>query len=231
LRAACIVKLGSQMVRDITPEARRSVLELWMGGLNYREISDRIGVSGGAISNIITDARRAAPDIDDLRKLNLVLKRLGMSPEDALRGTTFLEKLDHLQISTDTLDSSVSFYTRYGAETPQILAGGQRLRKLEETQGKPYEKIVAEADEATGRLNSMKEQIRQFEPRLNHLKNQEQTLRARGYTQEVMSKLVSSDSESGRETLRRVLTIEGYESQDPSSREDPRGPRSRGLNS
>ena len=43
---------------------------------------------------------------------------------------------------------------------------GLTYARAEERQGKPYEEIVAEADEATGRLNSMKEQIGQIEPRL-----------------------------------------------------------------
>jgi len=86
------------MVRQIPIEVRRRVVELWMDGNSYRQVSAKTGVSLGTISIIINEERRKVPDIEGLRELKLALKQADANLTDALRGASFLEKLNDLDI-------------------------------------------------------------------------------------------------------------------------------------
>lgn len=55
-------------MRKIAKSDEQKALQLWIEGHVYRSICDRLGISLGAINRIVDDARKRAPDIDELRK-------------------------------------------------------------------------------------------------------------------------------------------------------------------
>ena len=109
------------MVRQISSEQYKLVLELWFKGYSYREISKITNVSLGAISSIINMERKREPQIDDFRLLNKSLEDVGVSIIDAVRGALFLEKLNTLNVSQEKIFVS-EIYGKSGKQQPLQLS-------------------------------------------------------------------------------------------------------------
>ena len=89
------------MVREILPDMKKRIVNLWLAGKKYREINSATGVSNGEISKIINEERDRASDIDRLRELNIALTRGDAPLADAVRGAALIEKLNVLNIPLD----------------------------------------------------------------------------------------------------------------------------------
>jgi IS605 OrfB family transposase len=74
-----------------------------MDGMTLRQISLEKNVSTGEISNIINAYRQGTPDLDELRKLHMVLGEARTRLPDALRGDEFLRTLDELEFDSKYL--------------------------------------------------------------------------------------------------------------------------------
>ena len=168
------------MVRKLTLETRRKVVEFWFDGDSYRNISTKLEISLGAISSIIEEEKKKIPDIEVLRKLKITLSKAGVKLASALRGAALLNKLNNLGIPINSIPVCINLLTQYGEKTSEVLEAGQRLKMLEATQGKSYTDIVAEAAEKTRELqdatyrikdlNSREENITKSLRNLEHLK-------------------------------------------------------------
>lgn len=130
-----------------------------MEGKNFREISSITGVSLGAISEMITEERSKVPDIDELRELKVTLKQTNAPLVDALRGAAFLERLNASNVPVDRIPTCIELLNQYGEKSREILEYGQRLKELEESQGKTYEKIIIEASEKIRELEEAKKRV------------------------------------------------------------------------
>lgn len=86
-------------MRKIPNKIRKKALELWLKGHNYRQIRGKLGISLGAISKTIDEVRHKAPNLDELRRLNLNLRKHNSNVHDAVRGSRLLEKVNQLGIS------------------------------------------------------------------------------------------------------------------------------------
>lgn len=140
------------MVRPIPPDLRRRVVELWLEGNTYRSISNRAGVSAGAISSIIDEERRRIPDVEELRSLKISLTGAKVALIDAVRTVNLLKRLDELNVPVETLPALTGLLHRYGDNAEQVLESAVRLTQIEASQGKTYEKILSEATEKTVQL-------------------------------------------------------------------------------
>jgi hypothetical protein len=92
-------RVQSVMVRPISTETRKKILELWMTELVYEDISAKTGVSKGAISSIINEVRDAIPDLLDLRRLMMDLNKTGVSLDDARSGAALMVDLEKLRVT------------------------------------------------------------------------------------------------------------------------------------
>jgi hypothetical protein len=153
------------MVRKIPPDVEEAVLRYWLGGDNYREISNKTLVSIGKVSGIINRKRTAAPDLDELRKFLLSIKAQKSSYIDMLRGEKFLERLDQLGVSLGQVDACVKLLNQYGKEAGHILALLDRLKRLEASSGRTYEQIVDDFFDKAKRLEESEKRIRELKAR------------------------------------------------------------------
>ena len=96
------------MVRPISTENRKKILELWMNELVYEDISAKTGVSKGAISSIINEVRDAIPDLPDLRRLKIDIDKRGVSLDDARKGSSLMVELAKLQVTLDHLGEFIA---------------------------------------------------------------------------------------------------------------------------
>ncbi len=108
------------MVCELSVEVCRRIVELWLDGNNLREIQAKTGVSLGAISSLVNQEKRRIPDIEELRKLNRVLKKADGNMQDALRGAVFLEKLNPLNIQTNSIPGCIRLFDKYGEHAGEL---------------------------------------------------------------------------------------------------------------
>jgi transposase-like protein len=134
------------MVQEISPEDRRRVVDLWLQGSSYKAIESEVGIPISAISSIIREERKKVPDADQLRELNAGLKETKAALPEALRGAHFLKKLNNLNIKLKDVETCTRLLAKYGEGAGRVLEAADRLSGLEESQGKPYGEIVAEAE-------------------------------------------------------------------------------------
>jgi len=159
------------MVRKLSPEIRRRVVELWLDDNTYEDIHAKLGVSSGASSKIISETRKKAPDIDELRRLNIALGNADANLDDALSGALFLLKLNQLNIQIDRIPSCISLLDRYGEKAGEVLESGRRLKELEASHGKTYEQII---DDAARKVKQQKD----AETRLEALRREEENIKS-----------------------------------------------------
>ena len=95
-------------MRKISREVENKIFKLWLEGYTYREIIPKCGgCSLATISKVINIVRKRAPDIDELRHLNVALKKGDRSVYDAVRGGILLDKVNQLGVGLDDLEDYV----------------------------------------------------------------------------------------------------------------------------
>jgi len=164
-------------MRKIPEEVQSRVLELWLEGDNYGDVSSICDISTGTISSILDKIRRRAPDLDMLRKLNLKIRKQDSSVHDALRGSSLLEKLNQLGTSFSQLDDLIRILSEVAAERQigeeELIDASIRLRKLEAESNKSYREIIKDFNEKGAlikRLEMGAEKIRGKTQKLNEEK-------------------------------------------------------------
>jgi len=189
------------MVRQIPLEQHRRVVELWLEGHSYRVISTKMGISLGAIASIISDERKKAPVMEELRDLKVALTQANAALLDAIRGASFLEKLNYLNIQIDLIPDCISLLDQYGEKAGEVLKSGIRLKELEVSQRKTYEHIVTDAHE-------MVKDLREMAQRLEDLRVQERTIKKCLHNLEQLKTLFDKMNRYGLTLVRLDLFIE-----------------------
>ncbi|UCE15816.1 MAG: hypothetical protein JSV12_08135 [Candidatus Bathyarchaeota archaeon] len=148
-------------MRKIPEKVQKVVLELWFEGNNYRDISSRTDVSIGAISSILDIVRRKTPDLDELKKSNLKIRKQGSSIQDALRGSQLLEKVNQLRISLDRLESLLKIMSEIASERhtgeEKIVNASLKLMNLEAQFKKTYKKIIQDFQAKQTQINHLEQ--------------------------------------------------------------------------
>ena len=157
------------MVRPINPEDKAIVMKLWASGLSREQISSKTGISTGSISNIVKEEKRRTPDIQELRDLNILLKKANISVDDAKRGVSLLDRLSQIAIPLERLPEAMDLYEQYGEKASEAVTLGQRVIQLEKRYGKSCEEILSIAEKMAGEI-----EIR--EKTITGLKDEEQVL-------------------------------------------------------
>jgi hypothetical protein len=152
-------------LRLIPDEVKRQILRLWMDGMTLRQISLEKKVSTGEISNIINVYRQGAPDLDELRKLHLVLGEAKTRLPDALRGAEFLRSLDELEFDSKYLPECLNFIRKTGERAPELASAGGRLIELEKKSGKSYDRFLLEFNEQLKGQAELSEKVKSLEGR------------------------------------------------------------------
>jgi transposase len=121
--------------RLLRQEVKVRALGLWLKGLTYRAINEKTGVSLGAVNELVNEARRKEPSLDELKELNVMLKKGDSSVVDAIRGAKILERVNELHVSLGGLESFIKFSERIsserGVEAERFIEASMRLMSLE----------------------------------------------------------------------------------------------------
>ena len=101
----------------ISSQVEELIIQNYLSGHSRDEIAEETGVSPGSVSNKINDwkKRLAAPDIEELRRFAVNMKKSGITMKQCAKGLRFLQLLKGLKIiiENDDIDSdldSLSFF-------------------------------------------------------------------------------------------------------------------------
>ncbi|MGC8949256.1 MAG: coiled-coil domain-containing protein, partial [Thermoprotei archaeon] len=159
-------------MRPLPETVKNKIFELWMNGQDYRSISSQVNASLGSITNVINETRRTLLDIDELRNLNLTLKRNSVTISDAIEGTKFVLVLKNLGVDVSSLGEIIGYIAKYGNDAPKILLKAGELLKLEAEHGMEYSRIVEEYQKISKNLIKLQNDINTLRQEYSNLQNE-----------------------------------------------------------
>jgi len=165
-----------------TPEhVRRKVFQLWIEGYTYRAISRKLNISLGSIARIIDQFRRKRPDIDDLRLLNVQLRKTSSNLSDALRGATCIGNLNKLGLSLKEMEDYKTLIDRVSenqdVKPANFVKTAIKLMKLEAETGKTPTEIVKEFSEKQREIENLKKKRDSLKIEMNAIDCELRTLK------------------------------------------------------
>jgi hypothetical protein len=102
----------------ISSQVEELIIQNYLSGHSRDEIAEETGVALGSVSNKVNEwkKRLAAPDIEELRRFAVNMKKSGITMKQCAKGLRFLQLLKGLEIiiENDDIDSdldSLSFFT------------------------------------------------------------------------------------------------------------------------
>ena len=95
----------------ISSHVEESIIQKYILGYSRDEIAKETGVAAGSVSNKVNEwqKRLNVPDIDDLRRIAVNMKKSGMTIKNCIKGFRFLQILKGLGITieNDYIDSDL----------------------------------------------------------------------------------------------------------------------------
>jgi chromosome segregation ATPase/transposase-like protein len=142
-------------MKELSREKRQEVVQHYILGCSYEEITGETGVSHGTVANIIREVDNGQltipgstfDQVNDLRQLSLELKKKNIEPSQAQLGLLLFEKFRALGITPEMIDKWAELTKRF---TPvdfpaeEFFGIALRLHELEKTEGKPFEVLTEE---------------------------------------------------------------------------------------
>jgi len=158
--------------RKFKEQDRSKIVQLWLQNMNYREIAERTKASLGTISAEIEKTRKAEPDLDSLRELNVTLKKSDVALVDAIRACPILLQLDELGVGVNQLSQYVGLSKKlageHGVDTAELVESAIRLSRIEAETGKSRKNLLKEFEEKATQLKELDNKIQGLR---NELKN------------------------------------------------------------
>jgi len=199
------------MSRMISRAIKDRAFKLWLQGYAYRDIRDRTGMSLGATNQMVAEAKGRVPDVEELRQLNIMLRKSDASFYDAVRGAKLLDMLNRHGVSLETLPSYIQLSEKIsserGVEAEGFIEASIRLTGLEAKTGKSYEEVVKDFEERMKRIEDL--ETREKSVQEENRKLVETKARLEGEIREAGEKLSSTHQElnkavSTQERLRKI---------------------------
>ncbi|MBW1717622.1 MAG: hypothetical protein JRJ77_17725 [Deltaproteobacteria bacterium] len=136
-------------------QTRMEVLDLYLEGLSGDKVSERTGVSKGAVVSIIKDAREGKfpqlelkERIDELHSLSLRLRKEGLDLAHAKLGFTFFRRLWDIDVEPGKVKEWIEFCSEISPSPPEgFIPAAMELFHIEKETGKGYSQIAAEVKE------------------------------------------------------------------------------------
>ena len=161
-----------------------------LDGATYRRTAEKFNVGLATLNRIVKDARKKAPDFDDLRQLNSTLKKLDLTPFDVMSVLPLFAQFKELNVGVEELPSFVEVTTqlakRKGIQAAQLVNAMQELVKLEDQTGKSHGELVKD-------LKSLQVKINDMNRKMKNLQNDKQRL--------------DSELEQERRKLHQIISI------------------------
>jgi myosin heavy subunit len=158
-------------MKQLPFQTRMEVLDLYLQGLSGDRVSEKSGVSKGAVISIIKDAREGKfpglelrNRIDELHSLSVRLRKEGLDLSQAKLGFTFFKRLLDMDIEPDRIKEWVDFCSEISPSPPEgFIPAAMELFQIEKETGKSYAEIVSEVKELSVQRKKLIEEIGDLE--------------------------------------------------------------------
>ena len=112
-----------------------TAVSLWVAGYTYEKISNKTGMSTGAISQLINEWKKRVPGLEDLHKISGTLKEMDAGLLEVLRGAEILDLVNDLGMSLEEIPQCLEYFRAvegiHGEEIGTSQLNIQRLTPLE----------------------------------------------------------------------------------------------------
>jgi len=171
---------------------------------DFWDISCRCGMA--KIEDRVFERLRAGELPKDVRKSVTSDSRFGAGLQRYLE---WAEK--EVESLRNALTSLQSEQLKLNQSVQTLQEQNNNLTTTNESLTKKGSELSRRIQEQNSRLETVRSQVQQAETDLEKYQSEAKELTEKGYTEEIMSKLIKSDVASGHEMLQRVETIEKYE--------------------
>jgi len=153
-------------LRRVPDILRKRTLAMWLAGDSYRVIQRACDVSLATINMVKEEAKKETPDLEDLRTLNILLRKSNVNFYDTFRGANLLDRLNECGASLDDLGNFIKLvetqFSEKNGRTEEIIAASIRLMNLEEKMGKHYPELVKEFHKLSSKIPRLRSQIKRL---------------------------------------------------------------------
>jgi hypothetical protein len=133
-------------LRKISKSLEEKILKRLLEGTTYRTIEREFPVSLATISRIVKDSREKIPGFDDLRQLNITLKKLNLTLYDVTRAIPVFTRLEKQEVCVNELSLYIGSMNQmskeHKIETAQFTNAMLALVKLKTQKRKFYGELI-----------------------------------------------------------------------------------------
>lgn len=134
---------------SISEDLKRKILNRVTEGVPYVEVGREFGVSIGSIHNFVEEEKKNVPDYDELRRLNIMLKKNNLTVDGARRGNECAAILNGYGLGLDDLDDYLSLteglLSENGLEA-DFIGYAVRFRRLSIENEMSYEDFIDDCE-------------------------------------------------------------------------------------
>lgn len=177
-------------MQKLSLKKQLTIVRLYLAGLSYDEIAARCGVSKGTVANVIADLKAGrildvqAPleQLEQLRELAVDLRRLKLTPGQAVVGVAALSHLQELEIEPADIQrwaATCRELTGEGAEVQAFVRAAVALEEVRERTGLSVEALedkVRGLEEGVAHLEPLARELRGCQRELKELEKRRQAL-------------------------------------------------------
>lgn len=132
-------------------------------GATYRQVTREFPIGLATVNRIVKDARRQAPDFDDLRQLSIILNKYDVALFDAMKACPTVSRLNELDVEVDQLSSYIEESTRlaeeHGVKASELVNAMLELNELKAKTGKSYGEVVEDFRDKTAQVKNMEHEV------------------------------------------------------------------------
>jgi len=152
-------------------QTRMEVLDLYLQGLSGDKVSEKTGVSKGAVVSIIKDAREGKyPElglkgrIDELHDVAVRLRKQKLDLVQASLGFSFLQRLLAIGVEPEKIEEWITFCSEISPTAPEdFIPAAMELLKVEKETGLSYSELASQVRELADKRQKLIDAIGELE--------------------------------------------------------------------
>jgi tetratricopeptide (TPR) repeat protein len=159
------------VLRKKDPLVRKKAIKMWLNGGNFSTIRDKTGESVGKLSKDLNELRKEFPELDELRRITILINKNKSSIEQVLKGAHLVSELEKIKIDIETASDAISQISSYGKDASKILLQSREFYALAEQKGVSYSEILEDFKEKIEEVADLTENKKKLEGECEALRN------------------------------------------------------------
>ena len=181
-------------MREIEARKKLKVVQLFLEGASYDEISQRVEISKGSVTNIVEEFRDGDIDIPDdmsgyidaLRVVAVDIRKSGANINRVMKCLSLYKKLEELGATDEQVSRWVDTcrdLASPAASGSEFVKAAMELVRLSHDTGCSYAELIAEYNVKTSDLKRLKQTIVQAEAQLDSIALENEKEKDKAYSQ------------------------------------------------